>query len=106
MATKEKILLIEIFFILRIHVFPIPKKFLYRKKTFLKAHKKNGGPVFFYKLFKFKDDLVTYKFIFTTISVSEVHKKTGAEIVSNGIMGRNLGMKQKVPSPNSVPQYY
>ena len=40
------------------------------------------------------------------ISVSEVHKKTGAEIVSNCIMRRNLGTKQKVPSPNFVPQYH
>ena len=30
-----------------------------------------------------------------SISISEVHKKTGAEIVSNGIMGQNLGTKQK-----------
>ena len=41
-----------------------------------------------------------------TISVSEVHKKTGAEVVSSGIMRRNLGTKQKVPSPNSVRQYH
>ena len=30
--------------------------------------------------------------------LSEVHIKTGAELVSNGIVGRNLGTKQKVPS--------
>ena len=32
------------------------------------------------------------------ISLSEVHKKTEAELVSNGIVGRNLGTKQKVTS--------
>ena len=30
--------------------------------------------------------------------LSEVHKKTGAEFVSNGIVGRDLGTKQKVTS--------
>ena len=29
------------------------------------------------------------------ISVSEVHKKTGAELVSSGIVGLNFGTKQK-----------
>ena len=33
-----------------------------------------------------------------TIRLSEVHKKTGAELVSNGIVGRNLRTKQEVPS--------
>ena len=32
------------------------------------------------------------------IRLSEVHKKAGAELVSNGIVGRNLGTKQKVAS--------
>ena len=32
------------------------------------------------------------------IRLSEVHKKTGAELVSNGIVGRNLGTKQKLTS--------
>ena len=34
----------------------------------------------------------------TLIRLSEVHKKAGAELVSNGIVGRNLGTKQKVAS--------
>ena len=33
-----------------------------------------------------------------TIRLSEIHKKTGAELASNGIVGRNLGTKQKVTS--------
>ena len=41
-----------------------------------------------------------------SISVFEVHKKTGAEIVSNGIMGRNLGTKQncrpQIQSHNTI----
>ena len=32
------------------------------------------------------------------IRLSEVHKKTGADFVSNSIVGRNLGTQQKVPS--------
>ena len=32
------------------------------------------------------------------IRLSEVHKTTGAELVSNSIVGRNLGTKQKVTS--------
>ena len=32
------------------------------------------------------------------IRLSEIHKKTGAELVSNSIVGRNLGTKQKVTS--------
>ena len=32
------------------------------------------------------------------IRLSEVHKKTGAELVFNGIVGRNLRTKQKVTS--------
>ena len=32
------------------------------------------------------------------IRLSEVHRKTGVELVSNGILGRNLGTKQKVMS--------
>lgn len=31
------------------------------------------------------------------ISVSEVHTKTGAELVPGGIVGRNLGTKSAVP---------
>ena len=37
------------------------------------------------------------------IRLSEVHRKPGAELVSDGIVGRNLGTKQKVPS--HVPPY-
>ena len=36
------------------------------------------------------------------ISVSEVHKTTGAELVSNGIVGLNLGMAPFVSFPNSA----
>ena len=32
------------------------------------------------------------------IRLSEVHRKTGVKLVSNGIVGRNLGTKQKVTS--------
>ena len=32
------------------------------------------------------------------IRLSEVHRKTGAELVSNGIVGRSLETKQKVTS--------
>ena len=35
---------------------------------------------------------------FTQIRLSEVHRKTGAELVCNGIVGRNLGKKQKALS--------
>ena len=41
--------------------------------------------------------------IIVSIRLSEVHTKTGAELVSNGIVGRNLGTKQKVPS--QVPSH-
>ena len=33
-----------------------------------------------------------------SILLSEVHRKTGAELISNGIVGWNLGTKQKVRS--------
>ena len=36
------------------------------------------------------------------ISVSEVHKTTGAELVSNGIVGLNLGTAPFVSFPNSA----
>ena len=40
------------------------------------------------------------------ISVSEVLKATSVEPVPNGIVGLNLGTKQKVPFPNFVPKYH
>ena len=40
------------------------------------------------------------------IRLSKVHRKTGVEFVSNGIVGRNLGTKQKGDVPNSAPQYH
>ena len=40
------------------------------------------------------------------IRLSEVHKKTGAQLVSNGIVGRNFGNKTNGDVPNSAPQYY
>ena len=39
------------------------------------------------------------------LRLSEVHRKTGAELVSRGIMGRVLGTKQKVTSQIRAPQY-
>ena len=36
--------------------------------------------------------------LFCDIRLSKVHRKTGTELVSNGIVGRNLGTKQNVPS--------
>lgn len=36
---------------------------------------------------------------FSSIGVSELSRKTGAELVANGIVGRNLETKQKVPFP-------
>ena len=39
-----------------------------------------------------------------SISVSEVHKKTGAKLVFSGIMGWNLGTAPFVSFPNPAPQ--
>ena len=39
-------------------------------------------------------------------SVSEIQKKIGAKLVSNGIVGRNLRKKQKVPFPNPASQHH
>ena len=36
--------------------------------------------------------------IFSGIRLSEVHRKTGAELLSNGIVRRSLEIKQKVSS--------
>ena len=40
------------------------------------------------------------------IRLSDVHRKTGAELVCNGIVGRNLGTKQKaltqIPPRNTI----
>ena len=44
------------------------------------------------------------------IRLSEAHKKAGAELVSNGIVGRNLGTKQKlasqIPSHNAIVEEF
>ena len=42
--------------------------------------------------------IVSLNIICNTIPHSEVHRKTRAEIFSNGIVGRDLGTKQKVTS--------
>ena len=42
-----------------------------------------------------------------SISVSEVHKKTGAELMSNGIVGRIWKRNKRCcPHANSAPQYH
>ena len=57
------------------------------------------------KLFQKSCIVISHVVLFATpTSVAEVHKKTGAELVSNGIVGRNLGTAPFVSFPNSAPQ--
>ena len=58
----------------------------------------HGGPNFEKGAYYLRMEARLVVLLVAGMRLSEVHRKTGAELVSNGIVGRNLGTKQKVTS--------